>query len=207
MLTADDNAALTQVGPDKPLGKFFRRYWIPACKSEEIREPGGAPARVELLGEKLVAFRDPGGKPGLMGEFCPHRRASLFYGRNEEGGLRCLYHGWKMGHDGKILETPAEPKTSKLAANLCHNAYPVREAGGVLWTYMGPRELQPPFPNFPWLNLPEKRVRWSRCTRTATTCRAWRETLTRRTRTTCTGTSCSTTRRAGRAPAGSPSPS
>src|SRR5690349_17532513 len=86
MLTAEDNAALTQVGPGTPLGKFFRRYWIPAAKSEEIREPGGAPVRVGLLGEKLVAFRDPTGKPGLMDEFCPHRRASLYYGRNEEGG-------------------------------------------------------------------------------------------------------------------------
>ena len=158
MLTAEDNAALTQVGPGTPLGTFFRRYWIPAAKSEEIREPGGAPIRVELLGERLVAFRDPAGKPGLMDEFCPHRRASLFYGRNEEGGLRCLYHGWKMSHAGQILETPAEPKTSKLAANLCHRAYPVREAGGVLWTYMGPKELEPPLPNFPWLNLPESKL-------------------------------------------------
>ena len=102
MLTAADNAALTQVGPGTPLGKFFRRYWIPAAKSEEIREPGGAPVRVRLLGENLVAFRDPTGKPGLMEEFCPHRRASLYYGRNEEGGLRCLYHGWKMGHSGEM---------------------------------------------------------------------------------------------------------
>ena len=158
MLTAADNAALTQVGPGTPLGKFFRRYWIPAAKSEEIREPGGAPVRVRLLGENLVAFRDPAGKPGLMDEFCPHRRASLYYGRNEEGGLRCLYHGWKMSHSGEILETPAEPKTSKLAANLCHTAYPVHEAGGVLWTYMGPKELQPSFPQFPWLDLPESRL-------------------------------------------------
>jgi phthalate 4,5-dioxygenase oxygenase subunit len=158
MLTFEDNAALTQVGPGTPLGKFFRRYWIPAAKLEEIKEAGGAPVRVGLLGEKLVAFRDPAGKAGLMGEFCPHRRASLFYGRNEEGGLRCLYHGWKMGHAGQILETPAEPKGSKLASNLCHNAYPVREAGGLLWTYMGPKELEPVFPKFPWLGLPESKL-------------------------------------------------
>jgi phthalate 4,5-dioxygenase oxygenase subunit len=158
MLTAEDNAALTQVGPGTPLGKFFRRYWIPAAKSEEIKEPGGAPVRVGLLGEKLVAFRDPTGKPGLMDEFCPHRRASLYYGRVEEGGMRCLYHGWKMGCSGQILETPAEPKDSKLAANLRHTSYPVREAGGILWTYMGPKELEPSFPNFPWLNLPESRL-------------------------------------------------
>jgi len=158
MLTREDNAKLTQVGPGTPLGTFFRRYWIPAAKLEELGEAGGAPVRVRLLGEDLVAFRDPAGKAGLMDEFCPHRRASLFYGRNEEGGLRCLYHGWKMAHDGRILETPAEPKESKLAANLCHRAYPVREAGGLLWTYMGPRELEPPFPNFPWLGLPASQL-------------------------------------------------
>ena len=107
MLTKEDNDRMTQVGPDKPLGRFFRRYWIPAAKLEEIAEPGGAPVRVGLLGEKLVAFRDPKGKAGLMHEFCPHRRASLVYGRNEEGGLRCLYHGWKIAHDGRVLETPA----------------------------------------------------------------------------------------------------
>ena len=153
MLTKEDNDRMTQVGPDKPLGRFFRRYWIPAAKLEEIAEPGGAPVRVGLLGEKLVAFRDPSGKAGLMHEFCPHRRASLFYGRNEKGGLRCLYHGWKIAHDGRVLETPAEPAGSKLAKNLCQAAYPVREAGGLLWAYMGPRELEPPFPAFPWLDL------------------------------------------------------
>src|SRR5438046_9615587 len=81
MLTKEDNDRMTQVGPDKPLGRFFRRYWIPAAKLEEIAEPGGAPVRVGLLGEKLVAFRDPQGKAGLMHEFCPDRRASPFYGR------------------------------------------------------------------------------------------------------------------------------
>lgn len=158
MLSREDNARLTQVRPGTPLGKLFRRYWIPAAKLEELEAAGGSPTRVRLLGENLVAFRDPTGKAGLMDEFCPHRRASLYYGRNEEGGLRCLYHGWKMAHDGRVLETPAEPKSSKLAANLCHAAYPVREAGGLLWTYMGPKELEPPFPNFPWLNLPSSHL-------------------------------------------------
>ncbi len=158
MLTREENIALTHVDADAPLGRFLRRYWIPAAKLEEIAEPGGAPVRVGLLGERLVAFRDPDGKAGLMEEFCPHRRASLVYGRNEPGGLRCLYHGWKMGHDGRVLETPAEPKSSKLARNLCHKAYPVHEAGGLLWTYMGPRELQPPFPSFPWLDLPASQL-------------------------------------------------
>ena len=103
MLRQEDNMALTQVGPGTPMGRFMRRYWLPAAKLEQIGEPGGAPARVKLLGESLVAFRDPAGAPGLIGEFCPHRGASLAYGRNEEGGLRCLYHGWKMGCSGYVL--------------------------------------------------------------------------------------------------------
>ncbi len=158
MLTKEDNDRITQVGADKPLGRFFRRYWIPAAKLEEIAEPGGTPVRVGLLGEKLVAFRDPSGRAGLIHEFCPHRRASLVYGRNEEGGLRCLYHGWKIGHSGQVLETPAEPAGSKLAKNLCVSAYPVREAGGLLWTYMGPKELEPKFPEYPWLKLPPEKL-------------------------------------------------
>ena len=124
MLTIEDNDRLTQVGPDKPLGRFFRRYWIPAAKLEEVAEPGGAPVRVGLLGEKLVAFRDPKGKAGLVHEFCPHRHSSLVYGRNEEGGLRCLYHGWKMSHTGQVLETPAEPAGSKLAKTCRSQATP-----------------------------------------------------------------------------------
>jgi phthalate 4,5-dioxygenase len=155
MLTSDDNKRMTQVGPDTPLGRFFRRYWIPAAVLEEIQEPGGSPVRVGLLGEKLVAFRDPDGKPGLMKEHCPHRGASLAYGRNEPGGLRCLYHGWKMGHDGKILEMPAEPPDTKMKIVLKHPGYPVREAGGILWTYMGPADKMPPFPRFPWMDRPE----------------------------------------------------
>jgi phthalate 4,5-dioxygenase oxygenase subunit len=154
MLSAADNALLTEVEGDAPLGNFFRRYWIPAAKSEEVPEAGGEPARVQLLGERLVAFRDPDGKLGLIGEFCPHRRASLAYARNEAGGLRCLYHGWKMAADGAVLETPAEPPESKLCEFVRHTSYPVREAGGLIWTYMGPAELEPPFPKFPWLDLP-----------------------------------------------------
>ena len=155
MLTSEDNKRLTQVGPDTPLGRFFRRYWIPAAVLEEISQPGGSPVRVGLLGEKLVAFRDPDGKPGLMKEHCPHRGASLTYGRNEPGGLRCLYHGWKMGHDGNILDMPAEPLDTKMKVLLRHPSYPVREAGGILWTYMGPADHMPPFPRFPWMDRPE----------------------------------------------------
>lgn len=158
MLSKRDNEILTRVDASEPLGRFLRRYWIPACVSSEIAEPGGKPVRVGLLGEKLVAFRSPDGTPGLIKEFCPHRGASLVYARNEPGGLRCLYHGWKMAADGAVVETPAEPANSKITRNLCHGNYPVREAGGVLWTYMGPRELEPPFPDFPWTHLPPEQL-------------------------------------------------
>jgi phthalate 4,5-dioxygenase len=158
MLSKEENTLITHVDADMPLGRFLRRYWIPAALSEEIAEPGGAPVRVGLLGERLVAFRGPTGVVGLVKEFCPHRGASLVLARNEEGGLRCLYHGWKMSPTGAILETPAEPATSRMKNVLCHTAYPVREAGGVVWAYMGPKELEPPFPNYPWLGLPSSHL-------------------------------------------------
>jgi phenylpropionate dioxygenase-like ring-hydroxylating dioxygenase large terminal subunit len=158
MLTAKENQALTEVGPGTPMGEFMRRYWIPAAKSEEVQTPGGAPARVTLLGEKLVVFRSRDGQLGLIDEFCPHRRASLAYARNEPEGLRCLYHGWKVACDGRVLESPPEPPARTFAKKLSVTSYPVREAGGLIWTYMGPRELEPPFPKFPWLDLPSDRL-------------------------------------------------
>jgi phenylpropionate dioxygenase-like ring-hydroxylating dioxygenase large terminal subunit len=158
MLSHEQNERLTRIGPATPMGTLMRRYWVPAAVSEELSSPGGAPVRVRLLGEQLVAFRDPAGVVGLVKEHCPHRGASLVYARNEEGGLRCLYHGWKMDAQGQVVETPAEPKGSSFARKLCHVAYPVREAGGVVWTYMGPAELEPPFPNYPWLGLPKDRL-------------------------------------------------
>lgn len=158
MLSEQENVALTHVDAGTPLGEFLRRYWIPAAVSSEVAQPGGAPARVMLLGERLVVFRGPDGTLGLIKEFCPHRGASLAYGRNEPGGLRCLYHGWKMSPTGAVLETPAEPANSTMRERLCQPSYPVREAGGVLWTFMGPRELEPPFPDFPWTRLPEAQL-------------------------------------------------
>src|SRR6201991_1036373 len=124
MLRADENKALTEVGAGTPMGQFMRRYWLPAVKSEQIAEPGGAPVRVKLLGESLVAFRDPNGNVGLLGEYCPHRGASLVYGRKEPDGLRCLYHGWKMGC-GYVLESPPEPPARTFAKKLKHVSYPV----------------------------------------------------------------------------------
>ncbi|HEY7065444.1 MAG TPA: Rieske 2Fe-2S domain-containing protein [Chloroflexota bacterium] len=148
MLTRDENELLTRVGPGTPMGALFRRYWLPALLADELPEPDGDPKRVRLLGEDLVAFRDTAGRVGLLAEPCPHRCASLAYGRNEGGGLRCIYHGWKLDVDGHILETPPEPPESTFKDRIKHVAYPTREVGGVVWAYLGPREQMPPFPEF-----------------------------------------------------------
>jgi len=145
MLTREENELLCRVEGDAPMGQMMRRYWLPACLSEELPEPDGDPVRVRLLGENLVAFRDSDGRIGVMEEQCPHRKASLFYGRNEEGGLRCLYHGWKFDVEGNCTDMSSEPPESGLCAKVKHKAYPVEECGGVVWIYMGPKEEQPPF--------------------------------------------------------------
>jgi phenylpropionate dioxygenase-like ring-hydroxylating dioxygenase large terminal subunit len=155
MLSKEDNDTLTQVGAGTPMGKLVRRYWIPALLSSEIVERDGKPVRVRLLGEDLVAFRDTEGKVGLLEEHCPHRRASLALGDNSDGGLRCLYHGWKFATDGQCLDTPTEPAGNAFCERIRATAYPTREAGGVVWTYMGAAELQPEFPDFEWLSYPE----------------------------------------------------
>ena len=145
MLTAEENELLCRVEGDAPMGQLMRRHWVPACLSEEVAEPDGAPVRSRLLGEDLVVFRDTDGRLGVLDEHCPHRRASLALGRNEECGLRCLYHGWKMDVEGNILEMVSEPPESGFAAKVKHKAYPVREWGGFVWTYMGPAETMRPF--------------------------------------------------------------
>lgn len=158
MLSVKDNNLLTGVEPGTPTGGLFRRYWIPALLSEEISEPDSPPARVRLLGEDLVAFRASDGKIGLLGEHCAHRGTSLFFGRNEECGLRCIYHGWKFDTDGNVLETPAEPEGSQLKYKVHHTAYPCVEAGGIVFAYLGPKEYQPRFPNYPWLGVPQDQI-------------------------------------------------
>jgi phthalate 4,5-dioxygenase len=158
MLSREDNELLARVGPGTPTGALYRRYWIPALLSEEIREPDCPPVRVKLLGEDLLAFRDTNGRVGLIDEYCSHRRAPLFYGRNEECGLRCIYHGWKYDVEGNILETPAEPPQSTLKDHVRHTAYPCREAAGVVFTYMGPKEKMPLLPNFDWMTVPPAHV-------------------------------------------------
>lgn len=145
MLTPEENELLCRVEGEAPMGEIMRRHWLPACLSEEILEPDGDPVRVRLLGEDLVAFRDTDGRVGVLDEMCPHRRASLVLGRNEECGLRCLYHGWKMDVDGNVLEMSSEPPESKMTEKVKHKAYPTHEAAGFVWVYMGPPDEQPEF--------------------------------------------------------------
>ena len=158
MSIAEDNELLTRVGPGTPMGELFRRYWLPALLSEELPEPDCAPVRVRLLGEDLVAFRDSNGRVGLLGEYCSHRRASLFYGRVEDCGLTCIYHGWKYDADGNVVDTPAEPATSRLKELVQHPSYPCEERNGMVLTYMGPRDKTPLIPNLPWFTMPRDHV-------------------------------------------------
>ncbi len=149
MLTAEENEVLCRVGPGTPMGKVLRRYWTPAFQAGDLPEPDCPPIRVALLGESFVAFRDSAGRLGFLDELCCHRGASLVLGRVEQGGIRCLYHGWKYAVDGTILETP-NLATSTFRERVKHGAYPVREAGGLGWVYLGPPGTEPPFPAFSW---------------------------------------------------------
>ena len=143
---------LVRVGPDTPMGRLMRRYWVPVLASSEIPEPDCPQVRVKILGEKLLAFRDTEGRAGLIDEFCAHRGVSLFFGRNEECGIRCSYHGWKFDLNGQCVELPSVPA---LAGKMSIKAYPCIERGGLVWAYMGPAGKQPPPPGLEWCNLPE----------------------------------------------------
>jgi phthalate 4,5-dioxygenase len=154
MLTPAENEKLTRVGPGTPMGTLMRRYWQPACLSSELPEPDGAPLRLRLLGEDLIAFRDTAGAVGIVDAFCPHRRAPLFFGRNEECGLRCVYHGWKFDRHGDCVDMPSEPAGTTLQAKVKLLAYPAVEKGGVVWTYMGPKDAIPPGPDYEWTRAP-----------------------------------------------------
>src|SRR3984957_13189847 len=162
MLPPADNERLTRVGPGTPMGNLFRRYWIPAALSEQLADPDGAPLRVRLLGEDLVAFRDTDGNVGVVSAFCPHRRAPMFFGRNEDCGLRCVYHGWKFDVTGACVDMPSEPPDSLFKTKVRIEAYPTYEAGGVIWIYMGPPDRQPPFPGYEWVGAPATHLHISR---------------------------------------------
>jgi phthalate 4,5-dioxygenase len=154
MLTVEENERITRVGPNTPAGKLFRRYWLPACLSSELPEKDGAPLRVRLLGEDLIAYRDSTGAIGLVDAYCPHRRAPMFFGRNEECGLRCVYHGWKFDRHGDCVDMPSEPAGTTLQAKVKIAAYPVVEKGGVVWAYLGPKDQMPAEPDYEWTRAP-----------------------------------------------------
>lgn len=158
MASAQDNELLTRIGPGTPMGDLMRQYWIPACKASEV-VADGEPLRLMLLGEKLIAFRDTEGRVGIMDHRCPHRCASLFFGRNEEGGIRCVYHGWKFDVEGRCLDMPNVPAERQFADRMRAKAYPAIEAAGVVWTYMGPRDQAPPPPAIEAALLPDDEVR------------------------------------------------
>ena len=158
MLTTPENDLLTQTGPGTPMGTLFRRHWIPAMLSSELPEADGPPLRLRLLSEPLVAFRDTGGRVGIVEAYCPHRGANLFWGRNEESGLRCVYHGWKFDVTGACVDMPNEPGESTFKDKVSVVAYPTQEAGGVVWVYMGPPELTPEMPQLEWTLVPDSHV-------------------------------------------------
>ena len=153
MLDQALNEDLSRVGSGTPMGDTMRRYWLPALLSLEISEPDGPPVRVSLLGEKLLAFRNTDGRIGLVQEFCPHRRASLYFGRNEECGIRCVYHGWKFDVDGNCVDQMNEPRQFKDQVKI--TAYPVLDMGGVIWAYLGPPDKIPAPPEFELTQVPE----------------------------------------------------
>jgi phenylpropionate dioxygenase-like ring-hydroxylating dioxygenase large terminal subunit len=146
MLTKEDNELLVRTGPGTPMGNLMRRFWAPVMLADEIGGPDSAPVRVSVLGQNFVAFRDSAGTLGLLDAYCPHRRANLFWGRNEQHGLRCVYHGWKFDVHGQCVDMPNCPEGTNLATRVKVGAYPVREQGGIVWAYLGPPELEPPFP-------------------------------------------------------------
>ena len=155
MLKHEDNERLTRVGPGTPMGTLMRRYWQPILLSSEVAEPDCPPVRVRLLGEDLIAFRDTNGNVGMVDAYCPHRRAPLFFGRNEECGIRCVYHGWKFDIEGNCVDLPSEPADSPMKHKAKLTAYPTVERGGVVWTYMGPSDKRPEPPDYEWTRAPE----------------------------------------------------
>jgi phenylpropionate dioxygenase-like ring-hydroxylating dioxygenase large terminal subunit len=136
------------------MGEVFRRYWLPVAQPEQIAEPDSPPIRLRVLGEDLIAFRDTAGQVGVVSAFCPHRRAPMFFGRNEDCGLRCVYHGWKFDVSGACVDMPSEPPDSLFKTKVRIEAYPTYEAGGVIWVYLGPPERRPPYPDYEWLRAP-----------------------------------------------------
>lgn len=158
MMTAEDNELLCRVEGSAPMGQLMRRHWQPVCLIDEVPDPDGTPKRARVFGENLVVFRDSDGRIGILDEKCPHRGASLVYGRNEEGGLRCLYHGWKFDVSGRVLEMVSEPASSGFADRIQHRSYPSVEWGGLVWGWFGPADQAPRFTPPRWAPTSDARV-------------------------------------------------
>ena len=156
MLNKEDNELVTNIEPGSPMGEVFRRFWLPVLLADELPTPDCEPVRFKILAEDLIAFRGTDGRVGIVDAYCPHRGAPLFYGRNEEDGLRCVYHGWKFDVDGNCVDLPSAPEgeTYKEKIDIVH--YPAVESGDLIWAYMGPKDKQPPFPEFEWTKLPKE---------------------------------------------------
>ncbi|MEE8517527.1 MAG: Rieske 2Fe-2S domain-containing protein [Dehalococcoidia bacterium] len=156
MLSIEENDLVTKTGAGTPMGDLYRRFWVPVLLADELPVPDCTPVRVQVMGEHLIAFKDTNGRIGLLDRRCPHRSANLFFGRNEEGGLRCAYHGWKYDVDGNCLDIPNAPEGASFKDKITtFAAYPAVERGGLVWAYLGPKELQPPFPEFELNQVPE----------------------------------------------------
>jgi nitrite reductase/ring-hydroxylating ferredoxin subunit len=152
MLSKEDNHLMCRTGRGSAMGDAMRRFWLPMMHLADLPEPGGEPRAIEVVGEKFVAWRDQQGRPGLFAEHCLHRGASMQLARAEGDGLRCIYHGWKFAVDGQVLDTPnvADPK---FKGRIRGRTFPVREAGGLLWAYLGPVDKQPDFPAWPFMGV------------------------------------------------------
>src|SRR5712672_536692 len=155
MLSREENELLTNSNSGTPAGEYFRRFWLPALLPSEVPTPDCPPVRVKLLGEDLIAFRDTNGQVGIVDEFCPHRRAPLFFGRNEEAGLRCVYHGWKFDTAGNCIDMPNEPAESDFRTKVRAVAYPSAEKADLVWAYLGPPDKQPPVPDLEFMRAPK----------------------------------------------------
>jgi phthalate 4,5-dioxygenase oxygenase subunit len=158
MLSKEDNELVTNTDPGTPMGDLFRRFWLPVALSDELPGPDCVPVKVKILNEDLIAFRDSNGDVGLVDAFCPHRGAPLYFGRNEEAGLRCVYHGWKFDVTGTCVDLPNTPEGDTFKHKIKIKSYPCQEAGGMVFAYMGPADRQPPFPEFDYLHVPAANI-------------------------------------------------
>ena len=155
MLTHEENELLVRTGPGTPMGEYLRHFWTPILLASELPYPDCPPVRVKVMGERLIAFRDTLGRIGLLDEFCPHRRASLYWGRNEVCGLRCVYHGWKFEVYGACVDMPNEPAEYGFKHRIRTRAYPAQEWGSLIWAYLGPPDTVPGLPEFEWALVPD----------------------------------------------------